>query len=269
MNLLYPTSIDFSESNMNKLRFEHLIAGGLFSLLLLFATGCPEKSDLSTEISLPKAGPTPTPRPNSPPIIESVTLSPEEIVLPCPDRNIQNSCSKGPDSVEVTTIASDPDGDTLYNIKECYIYEPSRGRVVGQGSKVIWDLSGLGPGEYTLKVKVSDGLLESELVEKKIVVRPCPRCVQPCTVNVSIPVCPAYNTLRAGRDVTLQAHVSGNSEGVFWTVTNGRIKRGDGTAKITIDTRGQAGKTVTARAQTADSSPICGIAACSFKLKNR
>ena len=54
--------------------------------------------------------------------------------------------------VNVLTAASDPEGDFL-----TYEYEISGGKIVGKGAKVIWDLTGLKAGSYTIKVAVDDG----------------------------------------------------------------------------------------------------------------
>ncbi|MBC7797803.1 MAG: hypothetical protein H7Z37_13100 [Pyrinomonadaceae bacterium] len=85
---------------------------------------------------------------NFPPIIESVHFN-KTVVKVC---NQGVSCPYEPQSVEVTTNAIDKDGDTLL-----YRYEISGGKIIGEDSKVIWDLSGVKAGTYSLSVMVDDG----------------------------------------------------------------------------------------------------------------
>jgi hypothetical protein len=54
--------------------------------------------------------------------------------------------------IKVTTEASDPENDVL-----TYNYIVSAGKIIGQGSKVVWDLNGAGPGSYTIIAGVNDG----------------------------------------------------------------------------------------------------------------
>jgi AAA15 family ATPase/GTPase len=55
-------------------------------------------------------------------------------------------------SINVFTDASDPDGDVLD-----YKYDVSGGKIIGQSRKVIWDLTGVEAGTYTIKVSADDG----------------------------------------------------------------------------------------------------------------
>ena len=56
------------------------------------------------------------------------------------------------EKVHITTNASDPDGDTLK-----FTWRANAGQVVGSGSAVDFDTSGLVPGNYTVTVRVDDG----------------------------------------------------------------------------------------------------------------
>lgn len=55
-------------------------------------------------------------------------------------------------NIAVTTTAVDPENDPLV-----YVYVVSAGKVIGSGAKVTWDLSGFGPGKYTITAGVDDG----------------------------------------------------------------------------------------------------------------
>ena len=52
----------------------------------------------------------------------------------------------------ITAVASDPDNDPL-----TYSYTTTGGQIVGSGSKVQFDSTGLAAGSYTVKCSVSDG----------------------------------------------------------------------------------------------------------------
>lgn len=54
--------------------------------------------------------------------------------------------------VSVVTTAVDLENDPLV-----YNYTVSAGKIVGSGAKVIWDLSGVGSGKYTITAGVDDG----------------------------------------------------------------------------------------------------------------
>jgi hypothetical protein len=55
-------------------------------------------------------------------------------------------------TIEILTEVSNPGSDVL-----TYIYEVSGGEIVGKGEKVVWNLSGVKPGTYTITASVDDG----------------------------------------------------------------------------------------------------------------
>src|SRR5256714_2581797 len=90
--------------------------------------------------------------PNLPPVA-SIAASVTTITLPCPPGTRSDTCPAAASTgVQLTTTATDPDGDTLL-----YSYTVTGGRVTGEGANVSWDLSGLGPGSYSASVDVDDG----------------------------------------------------------------------------------------------------------------
>jgi hypothetical protein len=56
------------------------------------------------------------------------------------------------ETTTVTAPATDADGDSLL-----YTFSTTGGRVKGDGPQVSWDLSGSGPGTYTITAEVDDG----------------------------------------------------------------------------------------------------------------
>jgi predicted metalloprotease with PDZ domain len=78
---------------------------------------------------------------NPPANVTKIVLSRTEIALSDADQKI-----------DVSVEAFDSDNDVL-----TYAYTVSGGKIVGQGAKVVWDLSGVEPGTYTITVGVDDG----------------------------------------------------------------------------------------------------------------
>ncbi len=104
-------------------------------------------------------------------------------VDPRPNRPPTMSCSASPSSVQpggrvhITAAASDPDNDPL-----TFSWESSGGRIVGAGSEVDLDTTGLAPSNYRVTGHVSDRrggaadcranlTLESPAVEAKLAIR--------------------------------------------------------------------------------------------------
>jgi|GEM_PF-6787344 len=60
--------------------------------------------------------------------------------------------SGAPAEVSLDAIACDLDGDNLL-----YTYSATGGRINGEGSRAVWNLTGARPGTYTVSVEVDDG----------------------------------------------------------------------------------------------------------------
>lgn len=113
---------------------------------------------------------------NIPANVENLVLSLPEITANCSSSDsVQNrNCSDGVKAITVSTVAKDPDNDVL-----TYSYSVSGGKISGRGEKVIWDLSGVKPGSYTIEVIVDDGCgFCGKSMTKTVVVKECPNCGQ-------------------------------------------------------------------------------------------
>jgi hypothetical protein len=108
---------------------------------------------------------------NSLPTVEKVNLSATEIIIGC--NNAENkSCEDSEGKISVETIAIDPDGDVI-----TYSYVVSGGEIVGSGSKVIWDLSNIVPGTYTITVGASDGCgICNPTKTETVIIKECSDC---------------------------------------------------------------------------------------------
>jgi hypothetical protein len=174
-------------------------------------------------------------------------------------------------TVQLTTTASDPDGDTLL-----YSYTVTGGRVTGDGANVTWDLSGVGPGTYTATVDVDDGCGCITTSSTTVTVAACPNCIEegikappcPTSVTVSCPTEPA----QAGSPITFTADVAGGpgNQTYNWSVSAGTISSGQGSSSITVDTTNLAGQSVTATVELGGLDPNCNkTASCTASVAPR
>jgi hypothetical protein len=104
----------------------------------------------------------------------NLILSQDEVIANCPlDNSTQNKiCSDSNTKIAVLVSAKDPENDVL-----SYHYEVSGGKIIGQGSSVIWDLSEVKAGNYTIKTTADDGCgFCGKPMTKTVTVKECPDC---------------------------------------------------------------------------------------------
>lgn len=107
--------------------------------------------------------------PNTPPTVE-LKASTDKITLACKSGETPTICTTDA-KVQLTSVASDADGDMLL-----YTYTVTGGRITGDGSEVVWDLSGVEVGSYTASVEVDDGCGCIAFVSTVVSVVACPDC---------------------------------------------------------------------------------------------
>ena len=155
------------------------------------------------------------------------------------------ACNDESARVRLVATASSPDGAPLR-----YKWTTSGGRLRGEGANTSWDLAAAQPGVYTAFVEVDDGRDLNCVAFSSISIS-----VADCPPPQQIPVCPnvSVSCPEAGKEnepVTFTATINGGSSnitpGYNWTISAGRIIRGQGTPSITVDTTGLAGQTVRA-----------------------
>jgi hypothetical protein len=205
--------------------------------------------------------------PNQAPTV-SIAAAESSLMLACPTGMRATNCTPSSDYVvDLTTNASDPDGDTLL-----YTYSTTGGRITGDGPNVTWDLSGAQAGTYTATVEVDDGCGCVSFSSTTVTVAEPPPgcCVPPCPeLSVSCPT----DQIEAGQPATVTANVSGGDPNASitynWTVSSGSISGGQGTPSITVDTTGMtAGGQVTATVELGGVAPECNrTASCTFEVK--
>lgn len=112
-----------------------------------FPSGCRLNRDsIVTEI-------TEIPYVHPPPVISAIYTSPSLITRPCPPGSRSDTCAPSFNEVELTAeaLVNAPDG---HFDKLLYRWFVTAGRLKGEGKTVIWDLSGVGSGTYTVTVEV-------------------------------------------------------------------------------------------------------------------
>ncbi len=200
-------------------------------------------------------------KPNTPAVINSVTLSKTEIVLPtCPEgqriKAGSTACNDN-SSVTVATNATDADGDQLL-----YQYTVSGGRINGSGANVNWDLSGAQPGTYTISVGVDDGCgVCGTPSTKEVRIVNCTDCEvipPPCPTDLRVTASPS-DLVKPGDTVTFTADatLNGASPNYTWTVSAGDIVSGQGTSSITVTAPAGAATSFTATATLNGLDPAC------------
>lgn len=78
--------------------------------------------------------------------VTKLKLSAAKITLPCNPETRGNR-----QLIEITVEAYD-----RYDVLT-YVYNPSAGKIIGEGPNVMWDLTGVPPGTYTLAAGANDG----------------------------------------------------------------------------------------------------------------
>lgn len=106
---------------------------------------------------------------NSPSNVIDLVLSRTELIADCRSLNARENkdCLNDTKKISVSIIAVDPEYDVL-----TYYSKVSGGKIIGQGAKVVWDLSGVKAGHYTITAAADDGCgLCGKFIIKTVVVK--------------------------------------------------------------------------------------------------
>lgn len=195
------------------------------------------------------------------------------ITYPCPPsgRSASGSCPATADfQVALRAVTKTSNKQSVYS------YTVTGGRVVGEDSKVIWDLSGAWPGSYTATVEVKDKKKHRASSSVTVKLVPCPDCVA-CDLWCPTIVVSCYDEVKIGTPITCKAVVEAArpSDPITyeWSARDssgedlsGRIN-GRGKS-ISIPTDGLGGKNVTATVELKGLDPSCsGTASGSTTVK--
>jgi len=182
---------------------------------------------------------------NRAPVITKFVSS-AAIVKTCRPLNEEAFCApRARKTVTLTVAANDPEGDPL-----TYEYLVTKGEIVGTGASVSWKLGDQPFGEYSVTVKVLDSKGAEAKSTLNVSVAMCSIC------GISDPPCPLISVTSLDessfRGELLKFHLE-VSDGYYqsrpdyiWTVTNGKIIKGQHTLWLTVETTGEVGKKVVA-----------------------
>lgn len=210
-----------------------------FPLLLLFAFTFFAEDPISATAGAISPVPTPTPIVT----IERIDFDKKVVLIPCPE---------DPFSSRVKRCGHDENGKILKDnsivriqtvlnnsssVPVLVSYTVSGGRIVGSGTSVYWNFSGVRPGVYELSASVDIGYGAS--VPKKIAVevKECEICDMSCA-------CPTINVtsgpeINPGETASFSVEVLGpkyEKLAFEWTITGGSIIDGQGTSNIKVKT---------------------------------
>lgn len=174
---------------------------------------------------------TPTPPNNSSPKIKKINLSKSKIILPCPPGTKSPEFCSDDFIIDVQAETSDADNDVLD-----YKYTISGGKIIGQGAKVVWDLSGVRLGIYELTAAVEDDCgFRGESKNMFVEVKECDGCHGDCVCPTISVIGPA--NILPDEPIDFTANVSGGGQvnvTYKWTVEKGKIIKGQGTPVVEI-----------------------------------
>jgi hypothetical protein len=193
-----------------------------------------------------------------------------KITYPCPPGfiSMSRSCPSTADlHVGLTSIPRD------FSKQPAYVYTVAAGRVVGEGNKVIWDLSDVRPGIYTATVEVHDNKKHRALASVIVTITICKDCVDRWFCPTLVVDC--YDEVKAGTLAVciVRMQPSSNLFTYEWSVNSSsgedlseRISRRD--ASISIPTNNLAGQTVYVKVEVIGLDPSCArTASGSTKVK--
>ena len=183
-----------------------------------------------------------------------------KITYPCPPDfySISRSCPSTAElQVGLTSMPRD------FSKQPAYAYTVAAGRVVGEGSKVTWDLNEVGPGIYTATVEVHDNKKHRALSSVTVTITNCEDCVDRWVCPTLFVDC--YDQVKAGTLAVCAVRMQPSSNLVTyeWSVNassgedlSERITRRG--ASILIPTNGLAGLTVYVKVEVKGLDPSCG-----------
>lgn len=102
--------------------------------------------------------------------VRELILGASEIRLDCVEPGTKPKRPVIKKEISVETVAYNPQNDVL-----TYNYTVTAGRIVGKGAKIVWDLTGVKPGTYTITAGVDDGCgVCGTTRTETVVVKECP-----------------------------------------------------------------------------------------------
>lgn len=221
-----------------------------FSLIFLLEFN---SNRLNAENYFPSVKLATTPTPVNMNDSEKITLDKDVVCHPCPPGNQPVPGRAECDNNMVITVFAGKSDDNLN-----YKYTISGGRIIGEGAKVSWDMTGAQPGTYQIRVDIEDKSKEQKRTETKTIEVKDGNCFYDC-VCPTIWVISSASIVNVGEIVIFTANVSGGSADTITynqIISEGKIIEGQGTPVIRVATNSKmAGKVVKA---TVEIVGLCG-----------
>lgn len=200
--------------------------------------------------------PTATPTPAVTNESEEIVLDKKLVCLPCLPGRRSIGDSGCADQNTMITVSSVKPGNNMVK----YEYTISGGRIIGEGAKVIWDMTDTQPGTYQIRIDIEDRFTGQKRAETKIITVQDPNCFMDCdcpTLSVNASTTP----IKAGETISFTANVGGGSQAEVtynWTISEGEIIEGQGTPNIKVATNPKmAGKIVKATVEVGEICEEC------------
>jgi len=104
--------------------------------------------------------------------VECVEFDKYEVFTACDTENA--NCAADSQKISIKTEAR---SRGFLEVDAIYIYQVSAGKIIGKGQSVVWDLSGLSVGTYTIVIGADDGCgVCGKTVTREVKVIECPNC---------------------------------------------------------------------------------------------
>lgn len=206
-------------------------------------------------------------RSNQPVDVVSVSFDKELIYLVCPMPGWLplairegTACSENQQRITIftKTSATIDNGLTFY-------YTVSAGKIVGSGSKVIWDLSGNSPGRYSITAGVGkDNVISGKTLTKYVTVEECRSCDPPCMCPYKIEIKGPTRAVKKGDSLVFSADVEFGDRmellDYVWKVTGGEIIEGQKTNQILVKANPKsAGEKISVTIEVKSRECDCGL----------
>jgi len=112
--------------------------------------------------------------------VESIILDKTEVIANCPSESGVMVCDESSRLIAVEVIATY--GSRRFPAETfglTYNYTLSGGKILGKGKNVVWDLTGVAPGTYTITAGADDGCgVCGRTVTREIKVVECSECLK-------------------------------------------------------------------------------------------
>jgi len=161
-----------------------------------------------------------------------IEIDKDTAYLWCPINTVYNPCPKNAVKFKVRVVRMK---NGLAPGK--YKYKVTAGKIIGNGSEVVWDLTKQWIGSYAITVFVTEPNTKLRTAVSKIVdVEECPECNPGCECPGNIGIESNRNTIKPNKKVKFFAKVRGGDQRDItynWKVKNGVIvSRGKRSIKV-------------------------------------